>query len=704
MNYDSNLPLSAPSALNQSPDLSFVRQELQHLVRSFINSSDQRFGVIAVTPGGGKTYSTSKVLVEVCNQNPNFIAFLAQNTKNRINEEAENIRDQFDYQTTIIHGRTDDLNSPGYCQNYQEANRIGLSGHSTKALLCQSLCQFKEQCENSGYLSQFNDHQAGGYYLAPYESSILWATHHGTPDLIVFDENPMRLSNLKFEFNAEDLFKFRQKIEHLVNFSEHQHDFLFTFLSAIERLISTHGRSKDTFDYKRGIEVRNSFYSCMQKNCGDRGLISIFNPELEWENEILALRNKWRLELETCIENSARITNTNYLLSTTILDVFKCLTYSPSHLEITLKKKSNQSSLQINKFRDVIQEIPEQTKVLILDAYADKDTYQHLLNTDEIHYFKYPIGDYLETVQIPKNTSQTKMIKLEDEDLKNLLSWFFTDFKHQSLLIYSHKDEIEPYPDQAGRLKNLVEKIKPENLEIKYSWFHTNRGTNDYTDLESVMIFGQACPNPNELISELNARYNDYISNERLKNSQYQDDRFYRGLVEKQHHEILQCIHRIRPINSPKTAYLFYSDSIEIEGLEIDQVINYQQLAKNLITPERMKEFEVYSSLVESVVDEIGFYAIKFQSDLVLMKVLIKNQKLIEKMEWLISSSQYGKSFSRNNGKRIRGQLAEIISNLKLSESKLKIYQQGVYSKTIKTLGSESNKVYRLELTTGEIY
>ena len=117
-----------------------------------------------------------------------------------------------------------------------------------------------------------------------------------------------------------------------------------------------------------------------------------------------------------------------------------------------------------------------------------------------------------------------------------------------------------------------------------------------------------------------------------------------------------------------------------------------------------MKEFEVYSSLVESVVDEIGLYAIKFQSDLVLMKVLIKNQKLIEKMEWLISSSQYGKSFSRNNGKRIRGQLAEIISNLKLSESKLKIFQQGSYVKTIKTFGLEPNKVHRLELTTGEIY
>ena len=117
-----------------------------------------------------------------------------------------------------------------------------------------------------------------------------------------------------------------------------------------------------------------------------------------------------------------------------------------------------------------------------------------------------------------------------------------------------------------------------------------------------------------------------------------------------------------------------------------------------------MVECEIYSSLVGSVIDEIGFYAVKFQSDLALMKVLIKNQELVEDMKWLIGSSQYGKSFSRNNGKRIRNQLAEIISNLKLSVSKLKIYQQGVYSKTVKTFGLESNKVYRLELTTGEIY
>lgn len=234
------------------------------------------------------------------------------------------------------------------------------------------------------------------------------------------------------------------------------------------------------------------------------------------------------------------------------------------------------------------------------------------------------------------------------------------------------------------------------------------RGTNEYSDIESVMIFGQACPNIDELISEFNARYDDQISNRKLENSEYKDERFYRGLVEKQHHEILQCIHRIRPINSPKTnpktAYLFYSDSIKIEGLVIDRVINYQEVATNLITPERMMDFQIYSTLVKGVVEDIGFYAVKFQSDLELMKVLIKNNELIENMERLISSSQYGRSFSNNNGKRIRGHLEEIISELNLSESKLKIFQERSYVKTIKTFGIEPNKVYRLELTTSEIY
>lgn len=708
MTSNSNFPLSAPSAQQQSQEKLSVRKELVRQLSHFINSSDYRFGVMAVTPGGGKTYSTSKVFLEFCDQDPSFIGFLAENTNDRVDEEFKKISDDFYFESVVpmvIRGRTKDLDSPGSCQNHPEAKKIGLSGHSIKRILCQSLCQFRLQCQTSGYLSQFDDNGEGGFYLAPYESAINWAANHGIPNIIVFDENPMRVSNLKHEFNTEDLFQFREKINNLVSFSDEQYDFLFTFLSSVEMLINKHGRSSQDFDYKRGIEVRESFFECIQKSCGNQNIISIFNPKDELENEIFHLRRKWREELDNCLQLSARIANTDLLLSTSILDVFDSLSFPPPYSEITLNKKCKKTSLQINRFKNVIDRIPEETKILILDAFADKKTYKEFLNnSDEIEFFKHDLEFNLESIQITKNTSKSKLDKFEIPDLENLFRWFFIEFKSQSLLIYADKDEIEPYPEQIGRIKKVVESIKPADIKIKYSWFFADRGTNEYSDIESVMIFGQACPNIDELISELNARYDDQISNEKLENGEYKDERFYRGLVEKQHHEILQCIHRIRPINSPKTAYLFYSDSIKIEGLVIDRVINYQEVATNLITPERMMDFQIYSTLVKGVVEDIGFYAVKFQSDLELMKVLIKNNELIENMERLISSSQYGRSFSKNNGKRIRGHLEEIISELNLSESKLKIFQQGNYVKTIKTFGLESNKVYRLELTTGEIY
>ena len=195
MTSNSNFPLSAPSAQQQSQEKLSVRKELVRQLSHFINSSDYRFGVMAVTPGGGKTYSTSKVFLEFCDQDPSFIGFLAENTNDRVDEEFKKISDDFYFESVVpmvIRGRTKDLDSPGSCQNHPEAKKIGLSGHSIKRILCQSLCQFRLQCQISGYLSQFDDNGEGGFYLAPYESAINWAANHGIPNIIVFDENPMR--------------------------------------------------------------------------------------------------------------------------------------------------------------------------------------------------------------------------------------------------------------------------------------------------------------------------------------------------------------------------------------------------------------------------------------------------------------------------------------------------------------------------------
>ena len=67
-----------------------------HIYKGQLDEQAQRSSLlIDVTPGGGKTYSTCKILVESCIKNPNFIGFLAQNTKGRIDGESEKIRTEF---------------------------------------------------------------------------------------------------------------------------------------------------------------------------------------------------------------------------------------------------------------------------------------------------------------------------------------------------------------------------------------------------------------------------------------------------------------------------------------------------------------------------------------------------------------------------------------------------------------------------------
>ena len=56
----------------------------------------------------------------------------------------------------VIQGQNPTEGSNGYCANYAEAKRIGQAQLSTSEMLCQSACHLRDQCLESGYLSQFN--------------------------------------------------------------------------------------------------------------------------------------------------------------------------------------------------------------------------------------------------------------------------------------------------------------------------------------------------------------------------------------------------------------------------------------------------------------------------------------------------------------------------------------------------------------------
>ena len=84
----------------------------------WFQSEERRIDVVAVTPGGGKTYSATQALVECCRQDPSFVAILAQNTNQRVLEEQQSIRDNFGYDALVLPGRNPTEGSNGCCANY----------------------------------------------------------------------------------------------------------------------------------------------------------------------------------------------------------------------------------------------------------------------------------------------------------------------------------------------------------------------------------------------------------------------------------------------------------------------------------------------------------------------------------------------------------------------------------------------------------
>ena len=113
--------------------------------------------------------------------------------------------------------------------------------------------------------------------------------------------------------------------------------------------------------------------------------------------------------------------------------------------------------------------------------------------------------------------------------------------------------------------------------------------------------------------------------------------------------------------------------------------------------------YEIYGQLMKGVVEGVGFYAVKFQSDVELMNGLVKNQDLRQMMEHLCQDSKYGQSFSKFNGNRIRKDLHQITQQLELKESNLRLFKDWKYQTWIKIYSREPSKFKQLELSTFRI-
>ena len=127
MNYDSSFdPSLSTNDLDPSSfqDQDQLRQHLLPTLKNWFTSAQRQVHVLAITPGGGKTYTTAQALVESCHENPGFVGMLAIHTKKRIKQELESIKqikqqlesveDTPNYSRHLTHNKTeknDDLDT-----------------------------------------------------------------------------------------------------------------------------------------------------------------------------------------------------------------------------------------------------------------------------------------------------------------------------------------------------------------------------------------------------------------------------------------------------------------------------------------------------------------------------------------------------------------------------------------------------------------
>jgi|TARA_B100002003_G_scaffold85379_1_gene79847 hypothetical protein len=658
--------------------------------KQWFKSEDRRIDVVAVTPGGGKTFTAAQALVECCRENPGFIGMLAIHTKKRIKEEVKSIKENFDFEVITILGK-DEEKSTGYCRNFAEANKLDMAGFSARNLLCQSKCEFREECLIDGYLSQFelpSDGQSR-IYVTTHQSAKNWAEYFG-PDVIVFDEYPIGINITQNELTEKNVADYRSCVKKL---NGQNFKLVLIFLKTLQKIIKKHSQLESNRSFLRDQQARQLFSDCLSKKYGDQVRDSFFENSYQWRNQLLACQ---RIFLH---QNNPALAKSKTILA--IFDTMQEVKFQSLVTEMTLIKKwedwnSNVCKIQLNHHHNWLDYLAEHTNILILDAYAEESTYSKYFLVEGIDYHRFELETDLHTTHIIRNTGKSKLKKMKARQIKSIFSKLFQQFQFESVLIYTYQ----------FRLDKVEKAIQSINSDIKtdYDYFFNGRGTNEYQDCQAVVIFGSAYPDIDELIAKENAKNPVVPISKDQVNGVYQDPRLVQAIEETQHHEIKQCIHRVRPINNPRQAFLFCSD-FAINGLEINQKIQAKEWSGEALSTERLDNYQLYSELIEDVVEELGFYASYFQQNLQLMKHLVQDQDIIHNMEHLIQTSKYGKSFSfGKGGGKYRKDLKLIADNLNLGQAKMKIFNNWKYQSWTNIYCLLPAKDKLLELSTNQIF
>ena len=635
---DYNLALTVESLLKTVPHLS--KEDAENVLANMSSQlniivtqlKEREVLVLRATPGLGKTTEIIEVI-----RNSERKVILAEPTK----EMARTVFEQFSREGVSQASHADDTSllkgrDSTCCMRYSQVQAIAAKGYMPGKVICPGCPYspsklFGDCCE---YFRQFFNPTR--VKVTTYEQALeLHFAGKLDADLLVLDEDPSRALFQKVEITANQLHfpscakyplpTFGRLIRNTLHEAEEKaagqtlalrcRDIVELFLSvAYKRRIklTKHLRLvssciENVFDQPARLEsfteeeisaLPHAYVGFLAKE-----MLSEIDKAQTVSGDIGKFEEEGVVSVEGVVERIARLHRT-------------LATPADWNSRLTLVVSGGRARFLL---RDV-RLIPVRTPIVVLDAYANKDYYSKLLGRD-VRLLMFDAQSHCSVIQIPLNTSK-KAFFLRKENLFDDLAAVVYRYPNRKILVYTYlflKEDVKKmFPSAEGLLSSAGVAVSnfPDGTAVSVEHFWSGRGKDCWRDFDLVIIFGTPEPNPNELFDDARALYADYSSPISLAQSEsdprkYADSRLQLLREMRREDEIMQDVHRIRPIwgkGLDKKAVVL--SQLYCPQLPPDKIVDPKTIDKKSAQRELRKERLI--KLISACIKEYGFYFDRF--------------------------------------------------------------------------------------------
>jgi hypothetical protein len=524
--------------------------------------------LVMATPGLGKT---SCALWQVERFAGNVI--VATDTK----ERAKDLFEQYaGHDARLIVGRGEDN-----CEKEEKIKIIGQKGYAPGMVFCPRCPFFPKNAKTSGrapcgYYDQFGVNRPRVTFCTYEQALYLHEAGALEADLILLDEDPTRAF----------IHKIALQIPHLM-FNDHSLPFPVRQFTALLRQAL---REASAIEEKRAI-YRGKLLSELLLITA-----SVMGVNIE----------KVMREVTNCLENVYDKPGRLAHLSTEelegvppayLLDLANALLQEIAHTSGGVGEDWN-SPLSVHVFRGVATlyfysrfTLTKETPLVILDAYGREDYYKALLGR-EVETLTVNALIHAKVIKVKLATSK-RAFKARHDALFRRLDEVILRYQAQKILVYTHAA--------------LEAEVNAKYPFVATQHFWSGRGKDEFKDLDVVILFGTAEPDPQDLLDECRALHSDedvpidpqpHPDNHRHR----KDERLQTLLLMRREEEMEQAAHRLRPVwgeGNEKTIIIM--SHLDLPGLSADEVIDPRAI-------EGLNRKELLAQFIADCIDQMGFY------------------------------------------------------------------------------------------------